>query len=478
MWRPKKFRCWSLTAQLALIYTLSIFGILILTVLSIYWIFTTRLEHENMQFLQNKIFVLQKLLHTNPTTIANLTEEVVIEPPIYHYYSRVLDANGRIIIETPGMRRVAPQSIFLQNPETGGSMQVHYWRPHKDKVDHQKHFLLVNAESKTNFHRESTLFIQIAMDISGQREMVESYQRDMGIVLLMGILSSAAIVILVTKKGLRPLTAITQSTQRISIAQLQERLNPADWPRELTHLAMAFNLMMDRIEEGFTRLSQFSGDLAHELRTPITNLQGEAEVALSRPRTKEEYRRVLESSLEEFERLSRLIKNLLFLARAENPQMVIHAATIEIEDLFQDIRDFYSVSAEEKGVTICCNSQELSLRADRQLIGQALSNLVANALRHTLPGGTITLAAQCIGHQYIQLSVSDTGEGIPTEHLPRLFDRFYRVDSARSLQTGGTGLGLSIVKSIMDLHKGQVTLTSELGQGTTVRLLFPLNFYE
>jgi two-component system, OmpR family, heavy metal sensor histidine kinase CusS len=232
---------------------------------------------------------------------------------------------------------------------------------------------------------------------------------------------------------------------------------------------------MDRIEEGFNRLSQFSGDLAHELRTPITNLRGEAEVALSRPRSNEEYRKVLESSLEEFERLSRLIKSLLFLAHAENPHIVIHFSTINIEVLFQDIRDFYNVSAEEKSVTIRCESQGLSLRADRQLIGQALSNLVANALQYTPMDGSITLAAQISTDQHMQLSVTDTGEGIAPEHLSRLFDRFYRVDSARSQQTGGTGLGLSIVKSIMDLHKGKVTLTSRLGQGTTVMLLFPIH---
>ncbi len=472
MW-IKKFHRWSITSQLAWIYTLSSFIILALTVLAIYWIFTTRLENENNQFLQNKVFILQKLLHAKPATVANLTQEVVVEPPIYHYYARVLDATGNIIIETPGMQKVAPVGIFPPISRIENQIQIRYWKSHQKKSDHQKHFLLVNAGTKTYPAGESQPFIQIAMDISAQREMIESYQRDMGIVLLIGILGSAAVVVFVTRKGLRPLADITRSTQRISISQLKERLNPADWPRELAQLAIAFNLMMDRIEEGYIRLSQFSGDLAHELRTPITNLRGEAEVALSRSRSNEEYRKVLESSLEEFEKLSRMIKNLLFLARAEDPHRVIHLSPIDIDAVFEDIRDFYSPSAEEKGVNLECENYGFSLSADRQLLGQMLSNLVANALQYTPAGGTVKLSAQKTVENQIQIAVSDTGQGIPEEHISRIFDRFYRVDTARSQQTGGTGLGLAIVKSIMDLHKGQVKIESQLGHGTTIFLIFP-----
>ena len=475
--RLKKFHSWSITSQLAWIYTLSSFGILALTVFALYWIFTTRLEAENYQFLQNKVLILKNLLHTKPANVATLNEETVLEPPIYHYYVRVVDATGYTIIETPGMDQIAPQNVFSTLfVNTTEETQVRYWRPHQKKSNHGKHnsrFLLLNTAVKIYPANESQFFIQIAMDISAQQKMIEDYQRDMVIVLLIGIIGSAAVVIVVTRKGLRPLADITQSTQRISIAQLKERLNPADWPRELTQLAIAFNHMMDRIEEGFTRLSQFSGDLAHELRTPITNLRGEAEVALSRSRSPEEYRKVLESSLEEFERLSRLIKNLLFLARAENPQMAIQLSRIEIDSVLQEIRDFYSISAEEKAITIRCESHGLTMNADRQLLGQVLSNLVANALQYTPAGGMITLIAQRGADQRIHLSVSDTGQGIPPEHIPRLFDRFYRVDSARSLQTGGTGLGLAIVKSIMDLHKGQIVIASQLGQGTTITLIFP-----
>ena len=469
----KKFHRWSLTFQLAWIYTLSSFVILALTVLSLYWIFTTRLENENHQFLQNKALVLKNILHTQPAMVATLNEEVVIEPPIYHYYTRVTDATGQTILETPGMQSHVPASIF---PSSGASpanvIQIRNWKSPEKISGQHKRFLLLSTAVKAYPANESQPIIQIAMDVSAQHQMVEAYRRDIAIVLLIDILGSAAIVIAITRKGLRPLADITQSTQRISIAQLQERLNPADWPRELTQLAVAFNHMMDRIEKGFTRLSQFSGDLAHELRTPITNLRGEAEVALSRPRSNEDYRKVLESSLEEFERLSRMIKNLLFLARAENPQTAIYLSHVDIDSLFHDIRDFYSISAEEKAITICCENNHLSVNADRQLLGQALSNLVANALQYTPAGGTITVTAEITVDRRIQLSVADTGQGIPPEHIPRLFDRFYRVDSARSLQTGGSGLGLAIVKSIMDLHKGQVAIVSQVGQGTTITLIF------
>ncbi len=461
---------WSILSQLAWIYILSSFIILALTILSLYWIFTTRLENENSQFLKNKIFILQRLTSTYSSADLALREEIIIEPPLYHYFSRIVGSDNHILIETPGMSEKLPASAFSSNnvKKTGG-IQIKQWKASKQRENHEKHYLLLSAPIITG---QSGKYIQIAMDISSQKKMMRSYRHDIIIVLLIDILGSAAIVIFLTYHGLQPLVEITESIRRISIAQLNERLNPEDWPAELSNLADAFNNMLHRIEQGVIRLSQFSGDLAHELRTPINNLSGEAEVTLSRPRSNEEYRKTIESSLEEFSRISRMINNLLFLARAENPQTAITYSPVDIDQLIQNIRDFYLAAAEEKEIMIDCQNSHLRVNADRQLLGQALSNLVANALQHTPQGGIITLAAHLTPDQEIQISVKDTGQGILPKHLPYLFDRFYRVDKARSLQTGGVGLGLSIVKSIMDLHKGQVNITSQVNKGTTVICTF------
>ena len=175
-------------------------------------------------------------------------------------------------------------------------------------------------------------YIQIAKDISEQSAIIEDTQESLIIILLLGMVVSVVISILVTRKNLQPLLKITDSIHRITVTQLKQRLEPALWPSELSVLALAFNRMLDRIEEGFTRLSQFSSDLAHELRTPINNLIGEAEIALSKSRSNEDYRSTLESSLEECHRLAHMIENLLFLARAENPSQKIDCSWINVQD--------------------------------------------------------------------------------------------------------------------------------------------------
>jgi two-component system heavy metal sensor histidine kinase CusS len=231
--------------------------------------------------------------------------------------------------------------------------------------------------------------------------------------------------------------------------------------------------MLDRLEDSFARLSRFSSDIAHELRTPLQNLRGEAEVVLSRERKTGEYREILGSSLEEYQRLSNLIDRLLFLARAENPQTQIQREELDLKKELGLLQDFYGPSAGESGILLGVEAQE-GLRADldRSLFQRAVGNLVENALKHTPAGGAVLLKSSNGGGN-IRVEVSDTGKGIPLEEISRVFDRFYRVDPSRSPSSGGAGLGLSIVKSIMDLHAGTVEIRSEPSRGTTVTLLFP-----
>ena len=257
--------------------------------------------------------------------------------------------------------------------------------------------------------------------------------------------------------------------KRIGPKHLHERIPPEGWPRELRPLAVAFDEMLDRLEDSFTRLSQFSADLAHELRTPIANIRGEGEVALTRVRTPDEYREVLESSVGECERLSAIVDNLLFLARAEAAEGHIERTLFNGREAAEKIAAYYEPIAEERQSTIVC-AGEGEFHADPMLFGRAVSNLVENALRVTPARGTIQISITA-GEAHSQVSVKDSGCGIAAEHLPRVFDRFYRIDASRSSQ--GTGLGLALVKSIMDLHGGSAVVESEVGCGTVVTLTFP-----
>lgn len=470
-WKIEKIinRHWSITSRLTWTYTFSAFFILITTALTLYWIFTSRLEKENYKFLINNVLILQKALQNKQNRNEEfLREEIVLEPAIYHYYVRVIDDSGHIILETPGMSENVPTAPFSQIiPKTTDHFPAVYWKSER-KHHRTKYYLLLNAQ----VNQEDNQYIQIAKDISYERDIIIDYRRDLSIVLLIGVIFTAIIGALVTRKGLKPLRDITESTQKISISRLKERLNPESWPSELSTLATALNNMLDRIEEGFTRISHFSGDLAHELRTPITNLMGEAEIILSRQRTTTEYREVIESSLEELERLSSMIDNLLFLARAENPKTVLSYSLLEMKNVMENICDFYEAIAEEKNIKIYSYGS-IIIKADALMLNRAINNIVSNALKHTPPGGLITLKTWRNDQQSCCISISDNGEGIPPEHLPHLFDRFYRVDSARSQSTGGTGLGLAIVRFIMDLHRGDVQIHSQPGAGTTVTLIFP-----
>jgi two-component system heavy metal sensor histidine kinase CusS len=227
--------------------------------------------------------------------------------------------------------------------------------------------------------------------------------------------------------------------------------------------------MLGRLEDSFTRLSQFSADLAHELRTPIGNMLGEAQVALTRKRTPDEYRTVIESAAAECERLSGIIDNLLFLARAESAEQQIVRSSFNARAAVEKIISFYQTLAEDRNVEIACNG-DAEIFADPVLFNRAIGNLIDNALRFTPDNGRIRIAISA-GENGVGISVADTGSGIAPEHLPRVFDRFYRADPSRS--SAGTGLGLALVKSIVDLHGGSAQIDSELGRGTTVALIFP-----
>jgi two-component system heavy metal sensor histidine kinase CusS len=263
---------------------------------------------------------------------------------------------------------------------------------------------------------------------------------------------------------------MTESLGRIGPDQLKERIGSTGWPRELQPLAVAFDEMLKRLDDSFTRLSQFSADLAHELRTPIANMLGEAQVALTRERSAAEYRETLESTVAECERLSRIVDNLLFVARVDAAREPIARKRFDARAAVEKIAEFYQTAADDRHVTITCSGNG-QICADPDLFERAVGNLVDNALRFTAEHGSIRVAVSKHNSDF-QVTVNDNGSGIGAEHLPRVFDRFYRAESSRG--SDGAGLGLALVKSIMELHGGSATIESNHGRGTTVKLTFPL----
>lgn len=291
---------------------------------------------------------------------------------------------------------------------------------------------------------------------------------------LLGV-SIAAIVMgyIVAANALKTLREFTQKIENISANSLNEPINPGDWPKELTVLASRFNLMLDRVHKSFLQLSQFSSDIAHELRSPINNLRISTELALREESTVEQYQKLLESHLEEYQLLSQLIENLLFIARTENGQMTVKKNIYNAGEEISKIIEYFHSFSHEKNIQIICEGEAV-VYAEKTLFGRAMSNLLSNAIRYSPENARIIIHIKCEEEYGTVISISDTGIGIPKDKLSKVFDRFYRADPSRSEMSGGVGLGLAIVKSIVDLHQGSITIESELNVGTTIHLRFPI----
>ncbi|HUU98069.1 MAG TPA: heavy metal sensor histidine kinase [Phycisphaerae bacterium] len=292
-------------------------------------------------------------------------------------------------------------------------------------------------------------------------------------------LSAAAILAMIggrilASRSLRPVGTMATAARKISVENLTERLDRSGTGDEVDCLAQTFNDMLTRLEKQVTQLRQFTADAAHELRTPLAALRGNAEVALSGRRPADELRAVLADAIEEYDRLARIADDLLLLARADAGQRLIQPARFRLDRAVVDVVDLFSPAAEERGVSLTlsdCN--ETWIDGDDGRLRQMLGNLLDNAIKFTPDGGTVRVSLSA-ANGVAELTVRDTGVGIAPEHLPHVFDRFYRIDRARTHDGGGAGLGLSISRTIAEAHGGSIRLISEPGDETTVSVRIPV----
>jgi two-component system heavy metal sensor histidine kinase CusS len=320
--------------------------------------------------------------------------------------------------------------------------------------------------------------IALSYDRSVPRELLARYRKGLVETLVVSVLAAAALGVWAARLVLERARRIAATAGRISASALNERLSLEDTPEEFLESTLAFNHMLDRLEESFKRLSEFSSDLAHDLRTPINNLLGEAQVALSRPREAAEYRAVLESAVEEYERLSRMIENMLFLARADNEQARAAPLWIDLRSALEKILSYYELLAEERNIRLALEVRSESggrarAWADELMLNRAVGNLLSNALRHGPSDCTVSVRAYARADGSAEVEVANPGAGIAREHLARIFDRFYRPSTSREGSAAGSGLGLAIVKSIAELHGGRVGVRSEPGRETVFTLNLP-----
>ncbi|WP_312933945.1 heavy metal sensor histidine kinase [Pseudomonas sp.] len=311
--------------------------------------------------------------------------------------------------------------------------------------------------------------LTLYLDITHHQHFLQRMQQLIWLTVGLSALATALLGAWAVRRGLRPLRQMGKVAASVSARSLTTRLPAAQLPEELADLAGAVNDMLQRLDDAFQRLSAFSADIAHELRTPLSNLLTHTQVTLTRPRSLEQYREALHGNLEELQRMAQMVNDMLFLAKADHGLLVPGQQPLQLEDEVDALLEYYAVLAEDAEVRLS-RQGHAALRGDRHMLRRALSNLLDNALRFTPAGGEIRVSLS----PGVQLCVANTGPAIDPEVLPRLFDRFYRADPARS-DSGRehAGLGLAITRSIIQAHGGEIQAESE-GGWTRVTIELPV----
>lgn len=305
--------------------------------------------------------------------------------------------------------------------------------------------------------------------LAGREQMLHVYRDRLWITMAVGGAFSFLFGWAIGLHGLRPVRTLAKDAMKIDAQHLSVRLQGFNQVDELQQLSESLNTMLTRLEDGFGRVSRFSEDLAHEMRTPLSNLMGETQLALITPRSIDHYQELLTSNQEEYERLSRMVDNILFLSRAGQPGAAVHRKALPLDNAVEQVCEYFAGLAAERGNWFVRNVTGTVL-ADSDLLRRALANLLVNAIKYGGPDSPIHISSHRTAAG-VEIHVLNTGPEIGAAHMPFLFDRFYRADSARTASIDSSGLGLAIVQSIMDLHGGQLLAKSDIQ-----RTVFTLNF--
>lgn len=417
-------------------------------------------DAEELQVVADSVL---KVLRDSANTPEHLPAALALAVVGHHgVYFQVSNDSNQLLYASSGANLEAGAKVLEQEP-----------RPEKT--------VLTNWRDKGRNYRGTMLKIHIgdasytiitAADMDFHLHFLKSFR-----LTLWSILLAAASLTLITAWsgvyfGLAPLRKLSQNISAIQSDRLHLRLDPAGTASELQLVVQSFNHMLSRLEDGFTRLSNFSADLAHELRTPLTNLITQTEVGLIKARTPEAYRELLYSSLEELERLAKMASDMLWLAQTDHGLVKPKLALIQLQEEIQLLFEFFGPWAEELNVTLTMNATQLAVRGDQGMLRRAFSNLLSNAIRHCTGGGNIHVHLHAPDTASVSLTISNPGKIIEPFHLPRIFDRFYRAEESRQREHEGGGLGLAIVKSIVEIHGGSISVHSAQGM-TSFTVILP-----
>lgn len=460
----------SIRFRLTIWYAGLLAGVLLLFGLSTYfglsqylnWSLRQSLRSQGRQIGEN--FLLDVHVSGEAYVIEEINEHYA--PELNHRFVRLTRADGSVLYASgrPKEEGFDPSLLAVLNP----SLRREYAR--------EEHLpggeLLIYAQPFTA--RDGSRFL---IEIGAPYDEVENVLHGLLLALALGLPLTVFVAAtggwLLVRRAFRPVDEITRSAERITSRNLNERLPVAKTGDELERLSVALNRMIARLEESFQYIRRFTADASHELRTPLTVLRGELEAMAQKPHLDGEVRDTVGSSLEETERLSRIVESLLAISRLDAGEAQVERTYFDLAELAATTTEQMRLLAEDKDIKLDVEVNGVVLfEGDPARIKQVIVNLVDNAIKYTPEGGEVRVSVQAENNHAV-LQVEDDGAGIPAAALPHIFERFYRVDKARSRQMGGAGLGLAIVKSIVTAHGGQVTVESDEGRGSRFRVTLP-----
>lgn len=451
----------SLTARMSLLFMLAVTAVLTIAALSFY-----RLSQHHFALLDRQILV-EKLESTQAILgdSADVANSAALQPRLsallgahHDLTAIILEDDGSVVFADPGPLSV-PQQLRGYPEQT-------LWEWQGEQRMYRGMTAQVTAPGQAK-----PLTVMLVLDVTRHMAFFDTLQRWFWIGLIVSGLVSAGLGWGVARSGLRPLRQVTQMATSVSAQSLKARIPLAPVPLELQQLVSSFNAMLDRLDDDFVRLSNFSADIAHELRTPVSSLMTHTEVILSRKRDVDSYEDNLHSNLEDLKRMARMIDDMLFLAKSDNGLIVPGGEQVALEEVVGKLFDYYQLLADDRGLELKLSGSG-SVRGDVSMLHRAISNLLSNALRYTPEGKAIAVR---IGQSdsSTTLTVENPGQSIPPEHLEKLFDRFYRADPARREGSpSNAGLGLAITRSIVEAHQGRIWCTSANGW-TAFHMTFP-----
>jgi len=316
-------------------------------------------------------------------------------------------------------------------------------------------------------------FVQVGSSLADFDETM----RKLLIIMIIGIPTSLSVIVIVgyfmARKSLKPVDQIRKAAVKISSSNLDERIDIKGRKDELSRLAETFNAMIRRLKDSFQRINQFSIDVSHELKTPLTILKGETEVALRKERSNEEYRHLLQSNLEEIDRMAQIIDDLLLLSKADRKDVKLNIENISLRDLIADVCMKMKIFADKKEITLMVDElADVRLSGDELKLRRMLWNIIENGIKYTPKDGMVTVSSYT-NNGCVCINVRDNGIGISADDMKYIFDRFYRADRSRKRESG-SGLGLSISKWIAEAHKGAIEVTSQPAQGSQFLIKLPV----